>query len=191
MTGLQSGVYRAIATDGRVSTCDGNEFITRNVVISESTLSVSNFRAIENIPEVSAGTCKNYPEPSGTIDWLATTGGYSNDIFFSISSSVRRTTAYNGFNISLIGPDGSNVDLAGNSNLFGLPTQPSLERPGYTYRFRNLPSGEYTLTITENVGTLVPCQRYSFSQLRNFYQFNTMVKLFLRQMCVLVQLMEE
>ena len=96
MTGLPSGVYRAIATDGRVSTCDGNEFITRNVVISESTLSVSNFRTTENIPEVSAGTCKNYPEPSGTIDWLSTTGGYSNDIFFSISSSVRRTTAYNG-----------------------------------------------------------------------------------------------
>ena len=169
VTGLPTGIYRAIATDGRVSSCEGNEFITRNVVISESTLSVSNFRTTENIPEVSAGTCKNYPEPSGTIDWLSTTGGYTNDIFFSISSSVRRTTAYNGFNIALIGPDGSNVDLTGNSNLFGLPTQPSLERPGYTYRFRNLPSGEYTLTITENVtGTLVPCQEIFYFTVEEF-----------------------
>ena len=169
VTGLPSGIYRAIATDGRVSSCDGNEFITRNVVIAESTLSVSNFRTTENIPSVSAGDCKNYPEPSETIDWLSTTGGYTNDIFFSISSSVRRTTAYNGFNILLIGPDGTNVDLAGNSNLFGLPTQPSLERPGYTYRFRNLPSGEYTLTITENVtGTLVPCQEVFFFTIEEF-----------------------
>ena len=169
VNGLPTGIYRAIATDGRVSSCDGNEFITRNIVISESTLSVSNFRAIQNIPEVSAGSCKNYPEPSATIDWLSTSGGYTNDIFFSISSSVRRTTAYNGFNIALIGPDGSNVDLTGNSNLFGLPTQPSLERPGYTYRFRNLPSGEYTLTITENVtGTLVPCQEVFFFSIEEF-----------------------
>ena len=100
---------------------------------------------------------------------MATSGGYTNDIFFSISSSVRRTTAYNGFNIALIGPDGSNVDLSGNTNLFGLPTQPSLERPGYTYRFRNLPSGEYTLTITENVtGTLVPCQEVFFFSIEEF-----------------------
>ena len=59
---------------GESSSCDGNEFITRNVVISESTLSVSNFRTMK-IFLVAAGTCKNYPEPSGTIDWLSTTGG--------------------------------------------------------------------------------------------------------------------
>ena len=169
VTGLPTGIYKAIATDGRVSTCDGNEFITRNIVIAESSLSVSGFRTTDNIPSVAEGVCKNYPEPSGSIDWLSTSGGYTNDIFFSISSSVRRTTAYNGFNISLIGPDGSNVDLSGNSNIFGLPTQPSLQRPGYTYRFRNLPSGEYTLTITENVtGTLVPCQEVFYFTIEEF-----------------------
>ena len=44
-----------------------------------------------------------------------------------------------------------------------------MERPGYTYRFRNLPSGEYTLTITENVtGTLVPCQEVFFFTIEEF-----------------------
>ena len=38
VNGLESGIYRAIATDARVSTCDGNEFITRNIIISENTL---------------------------------------------------------------------------------------------------------------------------------------------------------
>ena len=41
VNGLDSGIYRAIATDSRVSTCDGNEFITRNIIISENTLAVA------------------------------------------------------------------------------------------------------------------------------------------------------
>ena len=35
VNGLPTGIYRAIATDGRVSSCEGNEFITRNIVISD------------------------------------------------------------------------------------------------------------------------------------------------------------
>ena len=170
VNGLESGIYRAIATDARVSTCDGNEFITRNIIISENTLSVTNFRSIQNIPAVGAGDCTNYPEPSLSIDWANTSDSYTNDIFFNVSSNVRRNTNYNGVNITLTGPDGSNVDLSGNTNIYGLPTQPSLERPGFTYRFRNLPSGPYTLTVTENVSgtTFVPCEEIFFFTVREF-----------------------
>ena len=170
VNGLDSGIYRAIATDSRVSSCEGNEFITRNIIISENTLSVTNFRTIQNIPAVGAGDCTNYPEPSLNIDWANTSDSYTNDIFFNVSSNVRRNTNYNGINLTLTGPDGSNVDLSGNTNIFGLPTQPSLERPGFTYRFRNLPSGPYTLTVTENVsGTnIVPCEEIFFFTVQEY-----------------------
>ena len=55
-------------------------------------------------------------------------------------------------NITLTGPDGSNVDLSGNTKYLWIPTQPTFERPGFTYRLqKSYSSGPYTLKLTENV----------------------------------------
>ena len=110
VTGLPTGIYRAIITDSRESTCDGGEFITRNISISEGSLNITNFRSRENIPPIGNGECRNYPEPSdNAIDWNNTDQGYSHDVFFNVNLSVDRSfsvtqTTNNGFYMELVDP---------------------------------------------------------------------------------------
>ncbi|MDB2702515.1 gliding motility-associated C-terminal domain-containing protein, partial [Flavobacteriaceae bacterium] len=179
---VPSGIYRAIVSDSRDNSCSGGEFVTRNILISEGNISVSNFRTIENIPVTGSGECRNYPEPStGQIDWNATRDSYTNDVFFNVNLNINRSsnsfqTGNTGVYMSLVGPDGASVPL-NNPSIFGgrIVTNSSgqyisLEPQGYTYRFRNLPSGNYTLTVEENVdGTdLTPCTEVFFFTIREY-----------------------
>ncbi|MCH1518718.1 MAG: gliding motility-associated C-terminal domain-containing protein, partial [Flavobacteriaceae bacterium] len=105
---------------------------------------------------------------------------YTNDVFFNVNLNVNRSgnatqTGNTGLYMSLIGPDGASVPL-NNPSIFGgrIVTNNgrylSLERSGYTYRFRNLPSGRYALTVEENVdGTgLTPCTEIFFFTVREY-----------------------
>ena len=181
VNGLPAGIYRAIITDSRESTCDGGEFITRNISISEGSLNISNFRSRENIPPIGNGDCTNYPEPSNTaIDWNNTDQGYSHDIFFNVNLSVNRSfsvtqTTNNGFYMELVDPDGRQVPLD-NSNVFAGRVETRggrylfLEPRGYTYRFRNLPGGSYYLRVSENVDNtgLTPCEEVYYFTVREY-----------------------
>ena len=181
VNGLPSGIYRAIITDSRESTCDGGEFITRNISISEGSLNITNFRSRENIPPIGNGECRNYPEPSNTaIDWNNTDQGYSHDIFFNVNLSVNRSfsvtqTTNNGFYMELVDPDGRQVPLD-NSNIFAGRVETRggrylfLEPRGYTYRFRNLPGGSYYLRVSENVDntSLSPCEEVYYFTVREY-----------------------
>ncbi|MEN8812741.1 MAG: hypothetical protein ABF277_05460 [Candidatus Arcticimaribacter sp.] len=181
VTGLPTGIYRAIITDSRESTCDGGEYITRNISISEGSLNVTNFRSRENIPPIGNGECRNYPEPSNNaIDWNNTDQGYSHDIFFNVNLSVDRSfsvtqTTNNGFYMELVDPDGRQVPLD-NSNIFAGRVESRggrylfLEPKGYTYRFRNLPGGSYYLRVSENVDntSLTPCEEIYYFTVREF-----------------------
>ena len=181
VTGLPTGIYRAIITDSRESTCDGGEFITRNISISEGSLNVTNFRSRENIPPIGNGECRNYPEPSdNAIDWNNTDQGYSHDVFFNVNLSVDRSfsvtqTTNNGFYMELVDPDGRQVPLD-NSNIFAGRVESRggrylfLEPRGYTYRFRNLPGGSYYLRVIENVDntSLTPCEEIYYFTVREF-----------------------
>ena len=179
--GLPAGIYRAIISDSRESTCDGGEFITRNISISEGSLNITNFRSRENIPPVGNGDCTNYPEPSNiAIDWNNTDQGYSHDIFFNVNLSVNRSfsvtqTTNNGFYMELVDPDGRQVPLD-NSNIFAGRVETRggrylfLEPRGYTYRFRNLPGGSYFLRVSENVDNtgLTPCEEVYYFTVREY-----------------------
>ena len=181
VNGLPAGIYRAIITDSRESTCDGGEYITRNISISEGSLNITNFRSRENIPTIGNGDCTNYPEPSNTaIDWNNTDQGYSHDIFFNVNLSVNRSfsvtqTTNNGFYMELVDPDGRQVPLD-NSNVFAGRVETRggrylfLEPRGYTYRFRNLPGGSYYLRVSENVDNtgLTPCEEVYYFTVREY-----------------------
>ena len=179
--GLPSGIYRAVITDSRESTCSGGEYITRNISISEGSLNITNFRSRENIPPIGNGECRNYPEPSNNpIDWTNTDQGYSHDIFFNVNLSVDRSfsvtqTTNNGFYMELVDPDGRQVPLD-NTNVFAGRVETRggrylfLEPRGYTYRFRNLPGGSYYLRVSENVDNtnLTPCEEVYYFTVREF-----------------------
>ena len=181
VNGLPAGIYRAIITDSRESTCSGGEYITRSISISEGSLNVTNFRSRENIPPIGNGDCTNYPEPSNNaIDWNNTDQSYSHDIFFNVNLSVDRSfsviqTTSNGFYMELVDPDGRQVPLD-NSNIFAGRVETRggrylfLEPRGYTYRFRNLPGGSYYLRVSENVdGTdLSPCEEVYYFTVREY-----------------------
>ena len=160
VTGLEPGIYRAIVTDGRVSECGGGQFITRNINISESSLGVTNFRTVENLPAIGGNQCVNYPNSIENITWTDTSDQYTSDVFFSVAFNVRRNTNFNGIDLELQGPDGSFVDLANNPNIYGL----ALPTTARNFRFRNLPAGPYILTITEVASTteFVPCREDIF-----------------------------
>ncbi|MDB4186975.1 gliding motility-associated C-terminal domain-containing protein [Flavobacteriaceae bacterium] len=181
LNNVPSGIYRAIVSDSRDNSCLGGVFVTRNILISEGNISVSNFRTTENIPSIGSGVCKNYPTPStGSIDWNSTRDAYTNDVFFNVNLNVNRSgnvtqTRNTGIYMSLTGPDGAAVPL-NNPSIFGgrIVTNNgryiSLEPSSYPYRFRNLPSGNYTLIVEENVdGTdLIPCTEVFFFTVREY-----------------------
>ena len=76
--------------------------------------SMANFRTIENIPAVGAGDCTNY-QSLPNIDWLTPRMPirtiYSS--MFHLTWKIRPTTV----STLLLRPDGSNVDLSGNTNI--------------------------------------------------------------------------
>ncbi|MGB2397759.1 MAG: hypothetical protein ACPH63_03555, partial [Flavobacteriaceae bacterium] len=184
---LPSGIYRAIISDGRESACSGGEFVTRSIVISEGSLAINNFRTQENIPPIGDEDCKTYDAPRASnesINWDETANKYSHDIFFNANLNVSRSnnstqTGSNGIKIRLIAPDQSNVALDRPDQLGSIVT-PDVNEPGFyvsnkssgfTYRIRNLPSGNYTLIVSENVGNdpnLTPCREAFFFNIQEY-----------------------
>ena len=182
LNNVPKGIYRAIITDDRINSCSGGGFVTPNILISEANISISSYRTTENIPAIGAGECKNYPDPStGLINWDTARDSYTNDVFFNVNLNSNRSgnvtqTGNTGIYMSLIGPDGATVPL-NKPSIFGgrIVTNSSgrflsLEQPSFTYRFKNLPSGNYILTVEENVdGTnLIPCTEVFFFTLREY-----------------------